>query len=636
VLGRSILLSGAAFTIVGVMPAAFRFPARQTEYWVPLGLNPANASRGGHYLGVVARLKDGVSVRQADAEMRAISERLALQYPDASAKESAEVRSLHEAAVGEVRPALLILLAAVGVVVLIACANVANLLLVRGFVRAREIAIRTALGAARRRLISQMLVESLVISLAGGALGLLLAYLAIAPLQTLSAGSIPRVDDISIDGRVLLFSLFLAIATGMAFGFAPAWYSGRERAVEVLKEGGRSSTTAGGRLTRSVLLIAEVALSIVLLVGAALLLRSFARVTDVDPGFQPERALAFRIALPNTTYREEPQRIAFYERLLDQLAALPQVTAAGLVQSLPLRGDYVLSFTVRGRPEPKPGEGASANHRSISPDYFKALGVPLLRGRAFTSRDAGNTPMVAIVDQAFVDRHFPGEEPLGQGIDIGNGSDGFYEIVGVVGNVHHYGLDVNPNPTMYVPFKQDVFSSVWVVARTDGDPAQLAPLARQAVRAVDPGMPTFGMIPLANVVTDSVASRRFSLLLLVLFAAVAVFLAAVGLYGVVAYSVSQRTQEIGVRMAIGAERRHVLAMVLRDGMKLALAGVVIGLTGAAALSGLLSTMLFQVTPGDLVSYVATATLLLVIAALASLIPAVRATRVDPVVALRQG
>jgi putative ABC transport system permease protein len=636
VLGRSISLSGAAFTIVGVMPAAFRFPARQTEYWVPLGLNPANASRGGHYLGVVARLKDGVSVRQADAEMRAISERLALQYPDASAKESAEVRSLHEAAVGEVRPALLILLAAVGVVVLIACANVANLLLVRGFVRAREIAIRTALGAARRRLISQMLVESLVISLAGGALGLLLAYLAIAPLQTLSAGSIPRVDDISIDGRVLLFSLFLAIATGMAFGFAPAWYSGRERAVEALKEGGRSSTTAGGRLTRSVLLIAEVALSIVLLVGAALLLRSFARVTDVDPGFQPERALAFRIALPNTTYREEPQRIAFYERLLDQLAALPQVTAAGLVQSLPLRGDYVLSFTVRGRPEPKPGEGASANHRSISPDYFKALGVPLLRGRAFTSRDAGNTPMVAIVDQAFVDRHFPGEEPLGQGIDIGNGSDGFYEIVGVVGNVHHYGLDVNPNPTMYVPFKQDVFSSVWVVARTDGDPAQLAPLARQAVRAVDPGMPTFGMIPLANVVTDSVASRRFSLLLLVLFAGVAVFLAAVGLYGVVAYSVSQRTQEIGVRMAIGAERRHVLAMVLRDGMKLALAGVVIGLTGAAALSGLLSTMLFQVTPGDLVSYVATATLLLVIAALASLIPAVRATRVDPVVALRQG
>jgi putative ABC transport system permease protein len=636
VLGRSISLNGAPFTIVGVMPAAFRFPARQTEYWVPLGLNPANASRGGHYLGVVARLTDGLSVQQADAEMRAISERLALQYPDASAKESAEVRSLHEAAVGEVRPALLILLAAVGVVVLIACANVANLLVVRGFVRAREIAIRAALGAARRRLISQMLVESLLISLAGGALGLLLAYLAISPLQHLSAGSIPRVDDISIDGRVLWFSLLLAMATGMAFGFAPAWYSGRERAVEILKEGGRSSTTAGGRLTRSVLLVAEVALSIILLVGATLLLRSFARVTAVDPGFQPERALAFRIALPSTSYREEPQRIAFYERLLDQLAALPQVTAAGLVQSLPLRGDYVLSLTVRGRPEPKPGEGASANHRSISPDYFKALGVPLLRGRTFTPRDTGKAPMVAIVDQVFADRYFPGEEPLGQGIDIGNGTDGFYEIVGVVGNVHHYGLDVEPNPTMYVPFTQDVFSSVWVVARTGGDPALLAPLARQAVRAVDPGMPTFGMTPLANVVSDSVAGRRFSLLLLMLFAAVAVFLAAVGLYGVVAYSVTQRTQEIGLRMAIGAERGHVLAMVLRDGMKLALVGVMIGLTGAAALSGLLSNMLFHVTPGDPLSYLVTTTVLLLIAGLACLIPALRATRVDPIVALRQG
>jgi putative ABC transport system permease protein len=636
VLGRSVSLNGAPFTIVGVMPAGFRFPSRQTEYWVPLGLNPANASRGGHYLGVVARVKQGTSIGQADAELRMISERLALQYPDASAKESAEVRSLHEAAVGEVRPALLILFAAVGVVVLIACANVANLLLVRGFVRAREIAIRTALGAARRRLVSQMLVESLVISVVGGALGLLLAYFAISPIQTLSAGSIPRAEDISIDGRVLLFSLLLALATGVAFGLAPAWFAGRERVVEVLKEGGRSSTTAGGRRTRSVLLVAEVALSIILLVGATLLLRSFARVTEVDPGFQPERAFAFRVGLPNATYREEHQRVAFFERLLGQLDALPQVTAAGLVQSLPMRGDYTLTFTVRGRPDPKPGDETSANHRSISPDYFKALGVPLLRGRTFTPRDAEKAPMVAIVDQSFVDRYLPGQEPLGQGIDIGNGTDGFYEIVGVVGNVHHAGLDSDPSPTMYVPFKQDVFSSVWVVARTDSDPAQLAPLARQAVKAVDPAIPTFGMTPLANVVTDSVAGRRFSLLLLMLFAGVALFLAAVGLYGVVAYSVSQRTQEIGVRMAIGAERSHVLSMVLSEGMMLALVGVVIGLVGAATLSGLLSKMLFHVTPGDPLSYVVTAALLLSIAGLACFIPALRATRVDPIVALRQG
>ena len=636
VLGRSVSLSGAPFTIVGVMPAGFRFPSRQTEYWVPLALNPANASRGGHYLGVLARVKDGLSIGQADAELRTISERLALQYPDNSAKESAEVRSLHETVIGGVRPALLILLAAVGVVVLIACANVANLLLVRGFVRAREIAIRTALGAARRRLISQMLVESLVVSLIGGALGLLLTYLALGPIQTLSGGSIPRVEDVSIDGRVLLFSLLLSVLTGVLFGFAPAWYAGRAGVLEVLKEGGRSSTGTGGRWTRSVLLVTEVALSIVLLVGATLLLRSFARLTDVDPGFQPERALAFRVALPNATYREEPQRVAFYERLLDQLDALPQVTAAGLVQSLPLRGDYVLSFTVRGRPAARPGEETSANHRSISPDYFKALGVPLLRGRAFTARDADKAPMVAIVDQAFVDRYLPGRDPIGQGIDIGNGSDGFYDIVGVAGNVHHSGLDTDPSPTMYVPFKQDVFSSVWILAGTDGDPAQLTPLARQAVRAVDPGMPVFGLTPLATVVADSVAGRRFSLLLLAVFAAVAVFLAAVGLYGVVAYSVSQRTQEIGVRMAIGARRGHVLSMILTEGMKLALIGVAIGLIGAMALSGLMSKMLFGVTPGDPFSYLVTAAVLVVIAGLACYIPALRATRVDPIVALRQG
>src|SRR6185436_19840721 len=355
-------------TIVGVMPAGFRFPSRQTEYWVPLALNPANATRGGHYLGAIARVKAGTSIEQADAELRTISERLAIQYPDSSAKESAEVRSLQDTVVGEVRPALLILLAAVGVVVLIACANVANLLLVRGFVRAREIAIRTALGAGRRRLISQMLVESLVVSLVGGALGLLLAFLAIPPIQTLSAGSIPRVEDVSIDGRVLLFSLLLSVLTGVVFGFAPAVYAGRVGVLDVLKEGGRSSTATGGRWTRSVLLVTEVALSIVLLVGATLLLRSFARLTDVDPGFQPERALAFRVALPNATYREEHQRVAFYERVLDQLEALPQVTAAGLVQSLPMRGDYTLSFTVRGRPAAAPGEETSANHRSISPD----------------------------------------------------------------------------------------------------------------------------------------------------------------------------------------------------------------------------------------------------------------------------
>jgi putative ABC transport system permease protein len=385
---------------------------------------------------------------------------------------------------------------------------------------------------------------------------------------------------------------------------------------------------------RSGLLVVEVALSIILLVGAVLLLRSFARLTDVDPGFRADRVLAFRLALPNTNYPEDHNRVAFYDSLLSRLGSLPQVTSTAMVQSLPMRGDYVLSFAVQGRPPAKPGESPSANHRVISPGYFSALGIPLLRGRTFTDRDAEKSPMVAVVDQTFVDRHFPNEEPIGRGIDIGNGTDGFYEIVGVVGDVHYGSLDANPNPTMYVPFKQDVFSSMWVVVRTDGDPSQLSGSVRQAVREIDAGLPAYSLTPLATVVDESVAQQRFSMLLLALFALMALFLAAVGLYGVVAYTVSQRTQEIGVRMAIGAQKSDVLAMILGGGMKLALIGVAIGLAGALALSRLMQTMLFEVTPLDPPSYVVTAVVLLAVAGLACYIPARRAMRVDPIVALR--
>lgn len=635
VLGRSVTLSGAPATVIGVMPPGFYYPSREAEYWTPIALNTANASRGGHFLGVIARLKPGVSIPQAGAEMKTIAERLAKQYPESSADESAEVIALHEQVVGDIRPALLTLLAAVGVVVLIACANVANLLLVRASVREKEIAIRTALGAGRRRLVRQMLVESLILALAGGTLGLLLAYLALTPIRTLSAGSIPRVNDISIDATVLAFALAVTVLTGIIFGLAPAWQAARAGVAGVLKEGGRSSATSGGRWVRSGLLIAEVALSIVLLVGATLLLRSFDRLTNVDPGFRADRVLAFRVSLPNASYREDHNRIAFFDTLLGRLEALPQVSAAGMVQTLPMRGGYFLSFSVQGRPAPKPAEKPSANHRAVSPRYFAALGIPLMRGRTFTDRDAEKAPMVAVVDEAFVQRHFPGEDPIGRGLDIGNGTDGFYDIVGVVGNVHHSGLDANPNPTMYVPYRQDVFSTMWIVARTDGDPAQLSAAARQAVREVDPGLPAYSLSPLENIVTDSVAQRRFSMLLLASFAVIALFLAAVGLYGVVAYTVSQRTQEIGVRMAVGAQRSDVLSMVVGGGMKLALVGVAIGLAAAMALSRLLETMLFQVAPSDPASYGATALLLLVVAALACYVPARRAMRVDPIVALRQ-
>jgi putative ABC transport system permease protein len=403
----------------------------------------------------------------------------------------------------------------------------------------------------------------------------------------------------------------------------------------MLKEGGRSSTGSGGRWLRNSLLVAEVALSIVLLVGAILLLRSFARLTHVDPGFRAENVLTFRIALPPTTYKGDAALIAFYDRLIGNLRELPGITSAAMVQSMPMRGDYLLSFEIQGRAPSKPGESPSANHRAISPDYFRTLGIPLLRGRTFTDRDAEKAPMVAIVDDAFVRRYFPDEDPIGRGLDIGNGTDGYYQIVGVVGDVHYDSLDAKATPTMYVPFRQDVFSSMWVIARTAGDPAQLSSAVRQTVREIDRGLPVFSMTPLADVVTTSVAQQRFSMLLLALFAGIAVFLAAVGLYGVVAYTVSLRTQEIGLRVAMGARRGQVLALILGGGMKLAIAGVAIGLAGALTVAKIAKIALFGLTLFDPISYVITSSVLLAVAALACYIPARRATRVDPIVALRQ-
>ena len=634
VVGRVTRLNGAPATIVGVMPAGFAYPAG-AEYWTPIALNQAKATRGGHFLAVVARLKPGVTVAQAGAEMKMISERLAKQYPKESADESAEVVPVLEQMVGGARQSLLALLAAVAVVVLIACGNVANLLLVRASVREREIAIRTALGAGKPRLVRQMLAESLVLAIGGGLLGVLLAYLALRPIQTLGAGSIPRVQEITIDGTVLLFAVIMSLATGLIFGLAPAWQAARPGIAGIMKEGGRSSATGGGRLVRNALLIAEVALSIVLLVGAVLLLRSFARVTTVDPGFRADNVLAFRVALPPAAYSEDHHRITFFDKLIGRLEQLPDVRSAGMIQTLPMRGSYLLSFTIQGRPEPKPAEEPSANHRVVSPGYFPTLGIPLKRGRLFTEQDTEMSPMVAVIDEAFAARHFANEDPIGRGIDIGNGTDGFYEIVGVVGNVHHVDLEASAGPTMYVPFRQDVFSSMWIVARTDRDPAQLIAAARQAVREIDQALPAFAMTPLRNVISDSVAQRRFSMLLLAGFAATALFLAAVGIYGVVGYSVSQRTREIGVRLAIGAERRDVLALVVGGGMKLAAVGVAIGLAGALGLTQLIATMLFNVTPFDPFSYAVTAAVLLTIAAIACYVPARRAMNVDPLVAIRE-
>ncbi len=631
--GQSVTLNGAPVTVIGVMPAGFTF-AGESEFWRPLALNPANATRGGHFLAVIARLKPGVSVEQAGVEMKMIAERLAIQYPDSSASETAEVIGLQENVVQRIRPALLIILAAVGVLILIACANVANLLLVRASIRGKEIAIRTALGAGRLRLTLQMLVESLVLALAAGVAGVSIAYWAIRPIQTLGAATIPRAGSITIDGTVLAFALLVSLATGVLFGLAPAWQASRATIGSVLKEGGRSSTTSGGRWIRNGLLVAEVAMSVVLLVGAALLLRSFARLIHVDPGFRPEQVLAFRVALPETAYEQSHLRIAFFDKLMDRLESLPDVAAAAVIQTLPMRGDYHLSFTIEGRPPAGPNQEPSANYRVITPSYFKAMGIPLLRGRPFTRDDREKSPMVAIVDQTFVDRYFPDEDPTGKGIDIGNGTDGFYKIVGVVGGVRLDSLDGQPSPAMYVPYAQEPFGNMWVVVRAKGDPAQLSAAARQAVQDIDNSLPVFAMTPLADVVSESISQRRFSMLLIGVFAGVALVLAAVGLYGVVSYSVSHRTQEIGLRMAIGAQRGDVLRLVVGGGMKLAVIGAAAGLAGALALSNVMTAMLFELTPLDMVSYSGTAALLLAVAMVACYVPARRAMQVDPIVALR--
>jgi putative ABC transport system permease protein len=632
ILGRSITFSGVPSTVIGVMPPHVVFPSRTVEFWRPLGLNPADATRGGHFLATIARLKDGVSLEQATAEMVGIATRLAQQYPDSNRDESVDVSTLRDRIVGSARPMLYTLLAAVGLVVLIACANVANLLLVRASVRAHEIAIRAAMGAGKRRIIGQMLSEGIVLGGVGGLLGVLLAYLAVAPLRTLGRGNIPRATEIALDWRVLAFSVAVTVMTGILFSLAPAWHAARGGLGAVLKEGGRSSAGTRSLRVRNTLLVLEIALSIVLLVGATLLLRSFARLTGVDPGFRAEEVLTFSVDLPRVAYPEGHQRIAFFDSLHERLRGLPGVLGVGMVQTIPIRSDYLLAFAIQGKPS-EPGRAPSANYRAVSPGYFEALTIPLVRGRLFTEQDV-SPRKVAVIDEAFARQHFDGEDAIGRQIDIGNGGENFYEIVGVVGSVNYEGLDSTPRPTMYAPFSTEPFSTMWMMVKTAGDPNNFAPTARQVLRELDPAIPAAALQRLDAVITESVAQRRFSMLMLAAFALVAVFLAAVGLYGVVAYAVSQRTQEIGLRMAIGAQHGDILRMVLGGGMKLAAAGVGVGLLAALWLARYVATMLFGVTPFDAVSYGATVAILLTVSVLACYVPARRATTVDPLVALR--
>ena len=638
VIGKAIQLNGEPYNVVGVAPRGFGLTSK-TDLWTPMAFDPKetdNANRGAHYINVVARLRAGATVTQAEAEMKVLAEQLAQQYPDSNKGWSALVMPLQDYIVRDLRAVLYTLLGAVGCVLLIACANIANLLLARATARHREISIRSALGASRWRLTRQLLTESVLLSVGGGLAGVLLARWGLDALLALAPQSITRSGEIRLDAGVLIFTLALSVATGLIFGIAPAWLAAHTDVNEALKQGSRGSTDGGvrGRL-RSALVVLEVVFALMLLGGAGLLARSFVRLANVDPGFNPANATLLRLSLPEKKYPEPAQKNAFAVALLDRIRALPGVQAAGITHSMALVSDYVLTFTVEGNPLP-PSDRPSADYYAVTPDYFRATGIRLLRGRGFTERDDAKAPRVAMINETFAKQFFPNEDPIGKRIDINNGPDGTWrEIVGIVGDIKQYGADKATSAQAYEPFAQEPFGSINVVIRTaPGSSAALAGALRPAVYAVDKDQPVRAIQPLEEIVAESIARQRFAMVLLGIFSGVALIIAAVGIYGVMAYSVVQRTGEFGIRMALGAQRGDVLRLVLTQGGKLIGLGLGIGLLATLAASRGLGSILYNTSAQDPLTLFAITFLLAVVALVACLLPANRATKVNPIEARR--
>jgi putative ABC transport system permease protein len=641
ILGQTLNLNGKQYTVIGVMPPDFIFPSR-VELWTPVGQeysNPGWQHRGNHPgLYGVARLNPGVTLEQARADMNTIAEGLERQYPDTNVGGRVTITPLHENVVRDIRPSLLFLLGAVGLVLLIACVNVANLLLARAATRQKEIAIRTALGAGRLRLVRQLLTESMLLALAGGALGVLLAKWGVALLIAINPNNIPRSREIGIDATVLAFTLGVSILTGVIFGLVPALHASKPDLNETLKEASRGSTTGPRHLLRSTLVVAEVAMALMVLIMAGLVMRSFYHLQQVKPGFNPASMLTFQVSLPQAKYPDEQQRVIFFNEVLDRIGSLPGVQAVGGATGLPLGNNgNQTSFTIEGQPPPEAGHTPLMEVVNATPEYFKTMGIPLLQGRTFTEQDGKDAPLVIVIDESFAKQYWPDGDALGKRVNFGGGgaNNPMLTVVGIVGRVKMEGLNAESNRVQgYRPYKQAAWGGLTVVARTATDPSSLATTACEQVLAVDPDQPIFNIRTMEQIWDDSVARERLTTLLFSIFAGVALILAAVGIYGVMAYSVNQRTHEIGIRMALGARPRDVLRLVVGHSLALTIIGVVIGLVAAIILTRLMTGLLFGISATDPVTLAVISLLLVGVAATASFIPAMRAMKVDPMVALR--